>query len=460
MSIITLINGVLWGWLLAVMLLSTGLYYSARMVFPQIRFFGRSIASLKTNSKAENGSISGFAALCAAVGAQVGTGSIVGVASALTAGGPGALFWMWVTALFGMTLSFGEATLGLLFREKNPDGSYTGGAPFYMKNGLKSKSLPVIYAGLSIFSAGFCIAMLQNNSIASAISNVTHIPQIVPGIIVALIAAFIVLGGAKRITDFASKVVPFMASGYILITLLILLTHISQIPAVFSLILKSAFSIDAAVGGVAGYTIKEAIRNGVARGLFSNDAGNGAASGFHATAQVKHPATQGFSAMLGTFITTIIICSCTGFAILLTGATDTGTDGIVLVQEAFGIAIGPLGKWIVMLAMFLFGFTTMVADIFYGEVGVRFLFKNNVSKMVTVYKVAAIIMVAIGSILSLPALWQIVDLFVGVLVIVNIIPLLGLFKYVKYVLADYTKQMKTGIAEPVWDGKVDLPEKQ
>lgn len=458
MSIITQINGVLWGWLLAVILFATGLYYSISMKFPQIRFFGRSITSLKTNSKSEDGSISGFAALCATVGAQVGTGSIVGVASALAAGGPGALFWMWVTALLGMTLSFGEATLGQMFREKNPDGSYTGGAPYYMKNGMKSNTLSCLYAGISIFSVGVCIAMLQNNSISSAITNVIHIPQIIPGIIVALLAAFIVLGGAKRITDFASKVVPFMAIGYILITFVILVMHVSQIPAVFALILKSAFSVEAAAGGAAGYTIKEAIRNGVARGLFSNDAGNGAAAGFHATANVKHPTAQGISAMLGTFITTIIICSCTGFSILLTGAMDTGTDGIVLVQEAFGIAIGPVGKWIVLLAMFLFGFTTMIADIFYGEVGVRFLFKKNVSKMALLYKAASIIMVIVGSAISLPSLWQVVDLLVGVIVIVNIIALVGLFKYVKYILFDYTKQLKAGVEEPVWDGNLNLPE--
>lgn len=458
MSIITQINGVLWGWLLAAVLLSTGLYYSIGMKFPQIRFFGKSIASLKTGSKSEDRSISGFAALCGAVGAQVGTGSIVGVASALAAGGPGALFWMWVTALFGMTLSFGEATLAILFREKNPDGSYTGGAPYYMKNGLNNKILPLIYAGLSIFSIGFCIAMLQNNSIASAIANVTHIPQIVPGTVAALLASFIVLGGAKRITDFASKVVPFMAIGYILVTLLILITHIGQIPSVFSLIIKSAFSVEAAVGGAAGYTIKEAIRNGVARGLFSNDAGNGGAAGFHATATVKHPSTQGFSAMLGTFITTIIICSCTGFAILLTGAMDTGTDGIVLVQEAFGLAIGPIGKWIVLLAMCLFGFTTMIADIFYGEVGIRFIFKEKGPSMAVIYKVAAIIMVIFGSIISLPALWQVVDLLVGLIVIVNIIALLGLFKYVIYILTDYTKQLNAGVNDPVWDGKIELPD--
>lgn len=380
----------------------------------------------------------------------MGTGSLVGVASAIMAGGPGALFWMWITALFGMAISFGEATLGQLFHLKSPDGNYYGGAPYYMKQGLHSPVVSGLYALITVISVGFCIAMIQNNSITSAVVEIIPVPRIIPGIIVVLIAAMIVIGGVKRITDAASVIVPFMAGGYIIMTIIIILLHIGEVPAMFSDILKSAFTGHAAVGGAVGYTMQQAFRNGVARGLFSNDAGNGGAAAMHASAVVRHPADQGLSAMLGTFITTIIICSCTGFAILLTGAVESGKDGINLVQAAFASTIGTAGNWLILLAMVLFGFTTLIADIFYGEASLRFLIKGDAEKAVKGYKIIVLIVVAMGSVLSLPLLWTLVDLAAACLVFLNIIPLLGLFKYVKGMMTDYESQMKAGNANPVW----------
>ena len=397
MTFITEFNNIMWGWVLAVILLGTGLLYGITMGFPQVRCFGHIIRSLKSTLKSDEGSVSGFAALCAAVGGQVGTGSLVGVASALAAGGPGALFWMWITAVFGMVLSFGEATLGQVFHEKDKDGNYYGGSPYYMTKGLGNKPLAIAYAITTIFAVGVCIAMLQNNSITSAVTGVVNISPWIPGIIVTIITAVIVLGGVKRITDAASLIVPFMAVGYILITIIIIITHLSEVPAMF-----------------------------------------------------------------GTFMTTIIICSCTGFAILLTGALESGQDGVNLVQAAFSSMLGQVGSYFVLLVTFLFCFTTLIADLFYGEVGVRYLFKgsaNGADKAVKVFQVIALILVTIGAALPLPVLWDLVDFCVAFLVFFNVYALLRLRKYVKYVLDDYLMQFNRGKSEPVWDESVDITEK-
>ena len=455
METLASIDNFLWSYPVAGLLLLTGVYYTLRLNFPQVRHFMRLLPTVLKGQQTESGAVSGFSAFCATVGGQVGTGSLVGVASALAAGGPGAMFWMWITALLGMAIRFGEATLGQLFHLKGDDGNYYGGAPYYMKRGLHNELLATLYAVTTVFAVGFCIAMIQNNSISSAVVEVVKVPKIVPGVIVGGIAAMIVMGGVKRITDTASKVVPFMAGLYILITIAIVIMNASQIPVMLGEIFSAAFTGKAAVGGAAGYTVQQAFRNGVARGLFSNDAGNGASSAMHASAVVKHPADQGLSAMLGTFITTIIICSCTGFAILLTGATGSGKDGINLVQAAFASTLGNAGNWIVLAAMILFGFTTLIADVFYGEASIRYLFKKNTDQIVLGYKVLAIIIVVIGSVLSLPLLWTLVDLCAAFLVFFNLVPLYGLFGCVRNVLKNYDKQLSEGKSSPDWNEDAD-----
>ncbi|AXL21794.1 alanine/glycine:cation symporter family protein [Megasphaera stantonii] len=461
MSFIIAFNNFMWGGVLAVILLGTGLLYTITLKVPQIRCAKHIAASLKSTLRSDDGSVSGFAALCGAVGGQVGTGSLVGVASALVAGGPGALFWMWITAVFGMVLSFSEATLGQLFHEKDKNGNFYGGAPYYMTKGLGCRPLAIAYALTTVFAIGICIAMLQNNSIAASVIGVADIPAWLPGIIVTAVAAVIILGGVKRITDAASLIVTFMAVGYLAITVIIVVTHITEVPAMFETILQSAFSMEAAGGGAVGYTIKEAVRNGVARGLFSNDAGNGAAAFMHASAKVLHPANKGFSAMFGTFLTTIVICTCTGFAILLTGGLGTGQDGVNLVQFAFADILGAFGSYFVVLVTFLFCFTTLLADLFYGEVGIRYLFKgkgDSVNGVVRGYQVLALILVMVGAVLPLTTLWNLVDFSVAFLVFFNVYTLLRMRKYVQYVLKDYTMQVAKG-KQPVWDYAVDIKER-
>ncbi|MCH1950410.1 sodium:alanine symporter family protein [Enterocloster sp. OA13] len=454
MQVIQTLNGIFWGWLVAGILLGTGVFFTIRLKFPQIRYFTKLFGNLRESMKSEGG-VSGFGALCAAVGGQVGTGSLVGVATALASGGPGAIFWMWMTALLGMPISFSEAVLGQLFREKNSDGTYRGGPAYYMEKGLHSKLLSVLFSISVMIGIGFFYAMIQSNSISVALTGVVDIKPLIAGLVLLALVCLVVFGGIKRLSEVSSLVVPFMALAYLVIAVIIVVMNIKMLPGVITLIFKSAFSFRAAAGGVAGYTIKEAFRYGVARGLFSNDAGNGTAPSMHASAVVKHPVNQGLAAMLGTFITTIIICSCTAFCILITGALDSGETGIALTQVAFHNALGGAGKWIVFLAMSLFGFTTLLADIYYGEVNLMSLVSEKPGA-VTVYRIICCVFIIIGAVAPVPIVWDLVDLVSAFMVFFNVIALIGLARYVVYVLKDFVGQKDKGKAQPVWDVENDI----
>lgn len=439
----------LWANVIGYVLLGVGLYYSIRLGFPQFRYAGHIKKVLQKNLKSDS-NVSGFAALATAVGGQVDTGSLVGVASALVAGGPGAIFWMWITALLGMVITFAETVLGQLYRVKLEDGTYRGGPAYYIQNGLKSRIFAVITAIFYVIGVGLCIAFMQSNSISQALTGVVNVNPIWAGIVVTAAAAAITIGGVKRLTDFSSKVVPFMAGVYIVAVLFIVITNIGQVPAMFATIFKSAFSPQAAVGGMIGYTVMDAFRHGVARGLFSNDAGNGIAGIMHAAADVKHPAEQGFLGMFGTFVTTIIICTLSAFALLLSGVVGNGNDGILLVQDAFASQMGGIGRWLVFLAMAMFGFTTLIADLFYGESNILLIFRDKYKIPLWIYRIIAFIMFIVATQMDLEVVWGFIDVFVGIVVVINVISLLLLFKDVKRVLLDYDTQSKSGVDEPVW----------
>ncbi len=441
----------MWANVIGYVLLAVGLYYSIRLGFPQFRHARLIKKVIKKNLKASDG-VSGFAALATAVGGQVGTGSLVGVATAISLGGPGAVFWMWITALLGMVITFAETVLGQIYRVKIEDGSYRGGPSYYVQFGLKSRIFGVITAFFYILGVGLCIAFMQSNSISQAFTGVVDLNPIIPGIIVTIAAFIITIGGVKRLTDFSSKVVPVMALAYIIVVLVIIFTNISKFPAVISMIFTSAFKPQAALGGMVGHTVMDAFRQGVARGLFSNDAGNGIAGIMHAAADVDHPAEQGFLGMFGTFVTTIIICSLSAFALLLTGVVgnpDSGV-GINLVQDAFQSILGVPGRWLVFFAMFMFGFTTLIADLFYGESNVRLIFKDKYKIPLWIYRIIAFIMFLVATQMDLELVWGFIDVFVGIVVFINVISLFFLFKDVKKVLDDYQKQLKEGKENPVW----------
>lgn len=449
MNIFIDIANFMWANVIGYVLLGVGLYYSIRLGFPQFRYAKDIFHVIKKNLKSDS-NVSGFAALATAVGGQVGTGSLVGVATALVAGGPGAIFWMWITALLGMIITFAETVLGQIYRVKLEDGTYRGGPAYYVRFGLKSRIMSVITAIFYIIGVGLCIAFMQTNSIAQALTGVSNINPIYIGVVITIIAAIVTIGGVKRLTDISSKIVPVMAGLYILAVLFILLTNITKVPAMFSDIFKGAFGLKQAFAGLGGYTVMTTFRYGVARGLFSNNAGNGIAGIMHASADVKHPAEQGFLGMFGTFVTTIIICTLTAFAIMLTGVLGNGNDGIVLVQDAFQSQLGNLGRWMIFFAMLMFGFTTLIADLFYGETNVLLIFKEKAKIPLWIYRLTAFAMFIISTKLDLHVVWGIIDVFVGIIVFINVISLFLLFKKVKEVMDDYERQKSQGIEDPLW----------
>lgn len=455
MEFLQSINNIFWGWLVAGLLLGTGIFFAFRLSFPQIRYFTQLFNALTNNKKAaDKKGVSGFGALCAALSSQVGTGSLVGVATALASGGPGAIFWMWVTAVLGMGISFSEAILAILFRESNGDGTYRGGPAYYISRGLNCKPLAIAFSISMIIGMGFFYTMVQGNSVILATTGVFDVHPALIGFILVSLVSIIIFGGVKRISDFASFFVPFLSVGYVCLSLFIIAVNVEKLPEIVALIIKSAFNFDSAAGGAAGYTIYMAFRYGVARGLFSNDAGNGTTPSMHATAMVNHPVTQGFTAMFGTFFTTIIVCSCTAFTILLTGALGSGQTGVELTQHAFTLGVGEWGKHIVFIAMVLFGFKSVIADIYYGEVNLRWIIDN---KAVTqIYRLLCCSLVIICGMIPVATIWELVDFALAMLIIFNVPALLLLSKYVLFALRDYVQQKKSGIKDPIWDYKTDV----
>ncbi|HAX9857505.1 TPA: sodium:alanine symporter family protein [Escherichia coli] len=458
MEILRSINGIFWGWLVAGLLLGTGIFFAIRLSFPQVRYFTKLFNALLKNRKSgEQKGVSGFGALCAALSSQVGTGSLVGVATALASGGPGAIFWMWMTALLGMGISFSEAILAILFRESNGDGTYRGGPAYYISKGLNCKPLAIAFSISMIIGMGFFYTMVQANSVIIATTSVFNVNPVIIGIILVALVSIIIFGGVKRISDFASVFVPFLSVAYILLSLFIISLNIDKIPEVIALIIKQAFNFDSAAGGAAGYTIYMAFRYGVARGLFSNDAGNGTTPSMHATAIVRHPVTQGFTAMFGTFFTTIIVCSCTAFTILLTGALGSGQTGVELTQTAFSLGVGDWGKHVVFVAMLLFGFKSVIADIYYGEVNLRWIIdKKSVTQF---YRLLCCLLVIFCGLVPVATIWELVDFAAAMLIIFNVPALLLLSKYVLFALKDYASQKKDGIEEPQWDYETSVKER-
>ena len=460
MEIIKALNSIFWGWLVAGVLLSCGVYFTFKYKFPQVRYFTKLLSNLKSANSAEGG-VSGFGALCAAVGSEVGTGSLVGVATALASGGPGAIFWMWITAVFGMPIMFSEAVLGQVFRVKNADGTYRGGPAYYMEKGMHNKILPTLFSISLIIGIGCIYVMIQSNSIAMSLTGVAPISPIIAGAVLVVVVGGVIFGGIKRLSEVASYIVPFMAAAYILLAIFVVITHIDLLSSTIYLIFSSAFGASQVVGGVAGgtvtYGIQQAFRYGVARGLFSNDAGNGTTPAMHASANVKHPVNQGLSGMLGVFTTTIVVCSCTAFCILLSGEFGKGATGIQLTQAAFASTFGEFGRWIVFLAMFLFGYTTLLADIYYGEVNMLWLFPNGGNIMIKGYRLLSCALVLLGSVMDVASLWELADFCGAFLVFINVIALLCLSKYVLFVLKDYQKKRETE-DHPVWNYDVDILE--
>ena len=405
--------------------------FTIRTRFVQVRRFGtglkRLFGSINLNGeKANHEGMSSFQALTTAIAAQVGTGNITGCATALASGGPGAIFWMWVSAFFGMSTIYGEAVLAQKYKTVDEDGQVTGGPIYYIRarfRGKFGKFLAGFFSIAIIFALGFAGNMVQSNSIGDSFHNAFGISPIIIGVICAAIAAFIFLGGVARIASVTEKLVPVMAMFYIVGCAIILCINHATLIEAFRSIFVGAFQPQAIAGGVAGVTVKEAMRYGVARGLFSNEAGMGSTPHAHALAKVKKPQDQGVIAIVSVFIDTFVILTLTALVILSTGALSSGETGSALAQTAFDSAFGSFGSVFIAICMFFFAFSTIIGWYFFGEVNVKALFGK---KAVKIYSALVVVCVVLGSALKVDLVWNLSDLFNGLMVFPNLIALIAL----------------------------------
>ncbi|WP_270613705.1 alanine/glycine:cation symporter family protein [Coprococcus sp. AM97-35] len=436
------VNDVLTGSVLIIALVGIGLLFTFKLGFIQIRGFkdgwNRTFGGLfsKKGDAGKDG-MSSFQALATAIAAQVGTGNIAGAATAIAVGGPGAIFWMWISAFLGMSTIFAEAVMAQKFKQVSDDGTVTGGPVYYIRGAFKGtfgKVLAAIFAVLIIFALGFMGNAVQSNSIAASWNTAFGIPKIAMGIFVAVVSLFVFTGGMKRIAKVTELIVPIMAAFYIVGSLIVIFANVTAIPAAFHDIIVGAFKPAAVAGGAMGATLKLAVQKGVARGLFSNEAGMGSTPHAHAVAKVKHPVEQGFVAMIGVFIDTFVILNLTALVIITTGSRTTGLTGAQLSQYAFSTLYGKFGEIFIAICMLFFAFSTIIGWYFFGEANIRYLFG---AKAVKIYSIIVCICVALGSLQEVDLVWNMADCFNSMMVIPNAIALVALSGLVKKTHDDY-----------------------
>ena len=435
-ALITTVNDWAWGPLMLILLLGTGIFLTIGLRCMPILKIPTALRLMVQGRKSKgDGDISPFGALMTALSATIGTGNIAGVATAIALGGPGALFWMWMTALFGMATKYAEAVLAVRFREQDEKGNYSGGPMYYIKNGLH-KRWHWLGVAFAIFGsvAGFGIAnTVQSNSVSQVLYDTFSVPPLVTGLVLMVLVGAVVLGGVKRIAVVASWLVPFMALGYAMAALIIIGLNVAAVPAAIATIVTSAFTPTAATGGFAGATVWAALRFGVARGIFSNEAGLGSAPIAHAAARTNQPVQQGMIAMLGTFIDTLVICTMTGLVIVITDVWPSGVSGASLTTSAFSSAL-PGGEYIVVAGLCLFAFTTMIGWSFYGERCMVFLFG---ARAVTPFRLAWVLVVPVGTLFHLDTVWLIADTLNAFMALPNLIALLLLGPLVFRITREY-----------------------
>ena len=436
------VNDVLTGSVLIIALVGIGLLFTFKLGFIQIRGFkegwNRTFGGLfsKKGDAGKDG-MSSFQALATAIAAQVGTGNIAGAATAIAVGGPGAIFWMWISAFLGMSTIFAEAVMAQKFKQVSDDGTVTGGPVYYIRGAFKGtfgKVLAAIFAVLIIFALGFMGNAVQSNSIAASWNTAFGIPKIAMGIFVAVVSLFVFTGGMKRIAKVTELIVPIMAAFYIVGSLTVIFANVTAIPAAFHDIIVGAFKPAAVAGGAMGATLKLAVQKGVARGLFSNEAGMGSTPHAHAVAKVNHPVEQGFVAMIGVFIDTFVILNLTALVIITTGSRTSGFTGAELSQYAFSTLYGKFGEIFIAICMLFFAFSTIIGWYFFGEANIRYLFG---AKAVKIYSIIVCICVALGSLQEVELVWNMADCFNSMMVIPNAIALVALSGLVKKTHDDY-----------------------
>jgi alanine or glycine:cation symporter, AGCS family len=440
------LSNVIWSYVLIAALIGLGIYFTVRTNFVQFRYFKEMVRLLGESPKAKNGEkkgVSSFQAFSISVASRVGIGNLAGVAMAIALGGPGAVFWMWIIALIGAGSAFVESTLGQIYKVKDKEG-FRGGPAYYMEKGLGKRWMGVIFAILISISYGLVFNAVQANTVGLAMDNAYGVDRQTVGIVLAVLTAIVIIGGVHRIAKMSSIIVPVMALIYIAVAMFVVVTNITLVPEVLESIFMNAFGFREAVAGGIG----EAIKQGIKRGLFSNEAGMGSAPNAAATADVTHPVKQGFIQTLGVFVDTLLICTATAFMILFSDIPNKGElTGIELTQMALSQHIGSWATEFVAIAILLFAFTTLIGNYYYGQTNLEFL---NVSKLwIWVYRAAVIGMILFGSVATVQIVWDMADLFMGLMALLNLVAIALLGKIAFAALKDYTRQKKQGL-DPVF----------
>lgn len=436
---LTQVNNLVWGMPLILLLLGTGIYFTTHLKFIQFVRLKKAFSLIFKKNENHEGDVSSFQALCTALSSTIGTGNIVGVATAISAGGPGALFWMWISAFFGMATKYAEGVLAIKYRTKDENGQIAGGPMYYIEKGLHNKFLASLFAFFGVAVAYLGIGTFtQVRSISDALHLSFHVPYWISAIILTLLVGFITIGGIHRIAAVAEKVIPFMCVFYIGGVVLILVTHLPMIPHVLKIVLASAFDIKAVFGAGMGVAMKM----GISRGIFSNESGLGSAPIAAAAAQTDSCVEQGLVSMTGTFIDTMVICTMTGLAILITGANTSGLEGAAVTSLAFnrGLIVPFIGEYIVNIGLIFFAFTTIIGWNYYGE---RCMYNLAGIRSIKIYKIIFIILIAIGPFMSLQFIFILADIVNGCMAIPNLIGLIGLRKEVIAETEEYFKEENT-----------------
>ncbi|GAB7189808.1 alanine/glycine:cation symporter family protein [Kineococcus sp. NUM-3379] len=451
------VSNVLWTYVLVYVLLGVGLYFGVRTRFVQVRLFARMLRQVVSSRSGSEGGISSFQAFCVGLASRVGTGNIAGVALALTLGGPGAVFWMWVVALVGMATALVEATLAQVFKVRADDGTFRGGPAFYIERGLRSRGGGILFAVLLIFTFGFAFNMVQANTISAVLAEGHGVGTGWSALLLAALTAPVVFGGVRRIARVAEVMLPAMALAYVLLALVIVAMNITALPGVLGQIFSAAFGIGEAAAGVTG-GVAAALLNGAKRGLFSNEAGMGSAPNAAATATTSHPVKQGLVQSLGVFVDTIVVCSATAFIILSAGPDvyrpGADVEGASLTQAAVAHELGSGTTVLMTVLVFVFAFSSVLGNYSYAEVNMTFLRARPVS--LTVFRVLVVALVAAGAVLELEAVWALADVAMGLMALVNLVAIVLLGRWALGALRDFERQVRAG-EDPVFR-TVDNPD--
>lgn len=450
---LSFISEILWGSVMIYLLLGCGIWFTWRTGYIQFRYIRQFSKSLKRSLKPGEGGLTSFQVLCISLAARVGSGNLAGVALAITVGGPGAVFWMWVAAIIGMASSFAECSLAQLYKERDANGQFRGGPAWYMTRGLGMRWMGVLFSLFLLLAYGLIFNTVQANSMAHALNYAFDIPFNFTGVVVAFFALLVMMRGMKGVARLSQWLVPLMGLVWVVTCLLISLWHIGEMPDIINMIIRSAFGLQEAAAGAVGYSVSQAITSGFQRSMFSNEAGMGSTPNAAAAAASfpPHPAAQGIVQMIGVLIDTIVICSASAMVVLLSGhgTKTTGYDGIQLIQHAMNVLVGNWGASFVAIVMVMFAFTSIVANYVYAENNLIFL-RCNKPWALWLLRIGTLLMVVIGSQLSLPVVWQMADVIMALMAITNLSAILLLSPVVRIIARDYLRQRTLGVT-PVFD---------